>query len=400
MDDMGRRDFEPMIPRYEKKKNGNGWIAVTLVICLLIAGAGGFLGGYYFTKENEQQAQAPSSQQPSSPSAGDKVVIQTLQNDVRSTEVYPVAQVVAQVADTVVEITTESVTNDSWLHQYVTTGAGSGVIFAENGYIVTNHHVISGASKIVVTLRSGEQYEASVVGSDEKADIAVLKIDAEGLKTAVFGESSKLVVGETAIAIGNPLGSLGGTVTTGIISALDRSITVGGQNMTLLQTNAAINPGNSGGGLFNSSGALIGIVNAKQSASGIEGLGFAIPIDVAKPVIEDLINYGYVTGRVDLGMTLLEISDMVTAMQYRVSQLGVYVYSVDSGSNAQEAGFRSGDYIQSIQGTVIGSEAEFNAVLDQYEIGDTIEITVIRSKQGKTFSLTLAEYAPSLREVA
>lgn len=122
--------------------------------------------------------------------------------------------------------------------------------------------------------------------------------------------------------------------------------------MTLLQTNAAINPGNSGGGLFNGSGALIGIVNAKQSASGIEGLGFAIPIDVAKPVIEDLINYGYVTGRVDLGMTLLEISDMVTAMQYRVSQLGVYIYSVDNGSNAQEAGFRSGDYIQSVQGTI------------------------------------------------
>lgn len=209
MDDMSGRDFEPMVPQYEKRKRG-GWIATALVICLLIAGAGGFLGGYYFTKENGQQAQVPSSQQPGSPAAEDKVVIQTLQNDVRSTEVYPVAQVVAQVADTVVEITTESVTNDSWLHQYVTTGAGSGVIFAQNGYIVTNHHVISGASKIMVTLRSGEQYEASVVGSDEKADIAVLKIEAEGLQAAVFGESSKLVVGETAIAIGNPLGSLGG----------------------------------------------------------------------------------------------------------------------------------------------------------------------------------------------
>lgn len=215
-----------------------------------------------------------------------------------------------------VEVTTK--TNSGYFGE-VATGAGSGVILTADGYIVTNHHVVDGGSAFTVRTRSGDTYEASLVGSDSQTDLAVLKIDAEGLTPAVLGDSDKLVVGETAVAIGNPLGELGGTVTSGIISALSREITTSaGATMELLQTNAAINPGNSGGGLFNSSGELIGIVNAKSVGEDIEGLGFAIPINTAKSVIEDLISDGYVRGRIDTGFTVVDLTDQATALQYGV----------------------------------------------------------------------------------
>lgn len=199
-----------------------------------------------------------------------------------------VAEVVEQVADTVVEITTTNVVTDRFYGQYVTSGAGSGVIISENGYIITNHHVIDGARRITVRLTDGSEFSATLIGSNADKDIALLKISATGLRAAVLGSSEALVVGQEVVAIGNPLGSLGGTVTDGIISALDRTVVIDGHRMTLMQTNAAINPGNSGGGLFNRAGELIGIVNAKQADTGIEGLGFAIPIDVAWETVESI----------------------------------------------------------------------------------------------------------------
>ena len=201
-----------------------------------------------------------------------------------------IAEVVRNVADTVVEITTTNVVTDRFYGQYITSGAGSGVIISENGYIITNHHVIDGARTITVRLTDGSEFSAKLVGSDADTDIAVLKIQATGLSYAVMGSSASLVVGQEVVAIGNPLGSLGGTVTDGIISALDRTVVVDGHKMTLMQTNAAINPGNSGGGLFNRAGELIGIVNAKQADTGIEGLGFAVPIDVAWASAEAIVN--------------------------------------------------------------------------------------------------------------
>ena len=181
------------------------------------------------------------------------------------------SDIVKKTADSVVEIATEGITTGSFARQYVTKGAGSGVIISSDGYIVTNHHVIDGASTIKVTLRDGTtSYDATLIGSDEDNDIALLKIEAEGLTPATFGDSSSLAVGDYVVAIGNPLGTLGGTVTDGIISALAREVTIEDKNMTLLQTNAQISPGNSGGGLFNSKGELIGIVNAKDSATEVE----------------------------------------------------------------------------------------------------------------------------------
>ena len=200
-----------------------------------------------------------------------------------------VAEVVKLVADTVVEITTTNVVTDRFYGQYVTSGAGSGVIISDNGYIITNYHVIEGARSISVRLTDGSEFKASLIGGDVGNDIAVLKISATGLRAAVMGSSKSLVVGQEVVAIGNPLGSLGGTVTNGIISALDRTVVVDGYQMTLMQTNAAINPGNSGGGLFNRAGELIGIVNAKRSDTGIEGLGFAIPIDIAWDVTQAIL---------------------------------------------------------------------------------------------------------------
>ena len=198
-----------------------------------------------------------------------------------------IAQVIERVADTVVEITTVGSAYDVLLGQAVGS-AGSGVIISENGYIITNHHVIDGAATITVRLTNGHEYKAGVVGSDADNDIALLKIKATGLPAAVLGSSKDIVVGQEVVAIGNPLGTLGGTVTNGIISAIDSTIEIDGHSMTLLQTNAAINPGNSGGGLFNLSGELIGIVNAKQSDLGIEGLGFAIPIDMAWNTVQEI----------------------------------------------------------------------------------------------------------------
>lgn len=300
-------------------------------------------------------------------------------------------EVVKKCADSVVEIVTETVSRDSMFGQYVTSGAGSGVILSSDGYIVTNHHVIDGATNIKVTLRNGTQYDAALIASDAQSDLAVLKIDGENLTTAVFADSDSLQVGQTAIAIGNPLGSLGGSVSEGILSALDREITIDDNVMTLLQTDAAINPGNSGGGLFNDKGELIGIVNAKSTGAEIDGLGFAIPANLVQSVAEQLINQGYVSGRISTGMSLIDIEDRYTAYYYGVSRTGVYVQSV-TGSNAEDAGFKSGDCIVSVGDTAVSSVSEFNAAMKQYKVGDTVEITVIRGNRQGTLSLVLDEY--------
>lgn len=309
-----------------------------------------------------------------------------------------VPQVAELVKNSVVEITTEQIVTGSFMQQYVSEGAGSGVIITADGYIVTNHHVIEGATNINVRLADSTEYAARLIGSDAKSDLAVIKIEATELTPAAYGNSAELLVGETVVAVGNPLGELGGTVTQGIISALDREITIENTTMRLLQTDTAINPGNSGGGMFNTSGQLVGIVNAKSAGEEIEGLGFAIPIDTAKIVVEDLIKYGYVTGRVDPGFTFVEINDSMTAMMYRVSELGLYISAVATDSDAAKAGFKSGDYVVSVGGTKVTTEAEANAVIDAKSVGDTVDIVIKRSGTEQTITLTLSEHIPSANQ--
>ena len=298
-----------------------------------------------------------------------------------------ITDIANETMDSVVEIKTASGSTHSFFQQAIVSGAGSGVILSKDGYIVTNHHVIDGASKITVTTRSGKSFEAKLIGSDSATDLAVLKIEAEDLQPAVLGDSSKLNVGDTAVAIGNPLGSLGGTVTSGIISALDREVTIDNQKMQLLQTNAAINPGNSGGGLFNANGELIGIVNAKSSGDSIEGLGFAIPINRAKEIINNLIENGYVKGRASLGVTLVNGSDSF----FEEDTTQVYIYEVSKGGAADKAGLKRGDQILKIDDTSIKDISDVTTIISNHSAGDTIKMTVLRDTQTKTITVTLGE---------
>ncbi len=307
--------------------------------------------------------------------------------------------VVARVEDAVVEISTETLVQSGRVGQYITSGAGSGVIISEEGFIVTNHHVIDGADTIVVRLTDGTKYEATLIGSDEQTDVAVLWIDAVGrdLTVAPLGASFDLVVGEDIIAIGNPLGSLGGTVTEGIVSATARTITVDHVDMTLLQISAPINPGNSGGGLFNLAGELVGIVNAKYSSEEIEGLSFAIPIDTAYAVILELIDHGYVKGRPALDATLVDVTNVQSALYYFGSRYtGVYIWE----SNVND--IKKGDLILTVDGTEVTSVSEVQTIISGKRVGDTVELVVYRSSTKKqiTVTLPLAEYVPAVTEPA
>lgn len=296
-----------------------------------------------------------------------------------------ISEITDAALNSVVEIKTESVSSDSWMQQYVTEGAGSGVIISEDGYIITNNHVISGASSITVTLTGGEEYDASLVGTDSINDIAVLKIDARGLSPAKYGNSEQLSVGDLAVAIGNPLGELGGTVTAGIISATDRELVIDGKTMTLLQTDSSINPGNSGGGLFNSDGQLIGIVVAKSSGSDIEGLGFAIPINTAADVASQIINKGYVSNQPWTGMTYTEGSSGFDSF-FGSAKGTVYIYSVDS-REAKAAGFKSGDMVFAVNDEEISSIDDLSVVVTRHEVGDKLIFTIVRD--GNTLQIPL-----------
>jgi len=298
------------------------------------------------------------------------------------------SDVAAAVRMSVVEIKTETVTSGGWLGPRVSEGAGSGVVISSDGYVITNHHVIEDSATITVRLADGREYDAVLVGTDPRTDIAVVKINETGLSAAVFGDSTTLVVGESALAVGNPLGELGGTVTGGIISALDRDIVVDGEPMTLLQTDAAVNPGNSGGGLFNLRAELIGVVVAKSSGLDIEGLGFAIPSNTAAAVANDLISIGYVSGRVDMGFELIDIQTVGQARRYNVSHAGMYI--VHSGDNR----FRSGDRIVSINGAPVSDRLSYNTALIDFQIGDEVWVSVVRGNETMTFEVTLTEWTP------
>lgn len=367
----------PEKPKRAKRVVQLTWGKLTAIIaCCLVLSIGCGIGGAYLIARTN-----PSS-----------VIYQDTSKIVStgSQDSSTIKSVVEQCANSVVEIQTESVTNGSNpFQQYVSSGAGSGVILTQDGYIVTNHHVIEDANSITVRTRSGDEYNASLVGSDEQSDLAVLKIDASGLTPAVLGDSTTLEVGDLAIAIGNPLGELGGSVTSGIISALDREMTIDGQTMTLLQTDAAVNPGNSGGGLFNANGDLIGIVNAKSSGENVEGIGFAIPISTATDIIDELIANGEVTSRPTLGVSLYNVEDEMTASQLGVDSTGVYIVQIVDGGAADKAGLRSGDRIVSVDGSEVSSASDVRAALNKHKIGESISITVERNGQTQDFDVAL-----------
>ncbi|MBR1764929.1 MAG: trypsin-like peptidase domain-containing protein [Ruminococcus sp.] len=292
----------------------------------------------------------------------------------------------------------------------VTTGGvatGTGIIMSSDGYIITNAHVVEGATSISVLLPSSYAddssttedltIEATLVGKDTQTDIAVLKIEKTGLTAAEFGKSSDIQVGEVAIVIGNPLGfELANSVTAGIISAVDRSITVDDRTMNTIQTDASINSGNSGGPLINAYGQVIGITSAKVTSTYGEGLGFAIPIDEAIPIVQELMTYGKVTGRPSLGVSGENVTEVYS--QYYDIPKGFFVRGVNSGSCAEKAGIKVNDIVTGIEGTTIETIEQFNDVKNKYKAGDTVTITVYRDGKYIDFDVTLDEVADEVEE--
>lgn len=274
-------------------------------------------------------------------------------------------------------------------------GSGSGIIISADGYIVTNNHVIEGAKTIKVILNNSKEYEARVIGADSKTDLAVIKIEAKDLPVAVMGDSDMLEAGERCVAIGNPLGQeLAGSLTQGIISALNRTLTVDNVTYTLIQTDAAINPGNSGGALVNAYGEVIGINTVKVSSSQIEGLGFAIPANNAKPIIQDLINHGYVKGRPQIGVSLIYVTEQ-EANYYNIPAAGLFVSDVSAGSGAETAGIKKGDVILKCNGEAVKSSTEINTIRDKFKAGDTITLTVNRDGSIMDIKVVLTEEKPT-----
>ena len=314
---------------------------------------------------------------------------------------YTKAQIVEMSAPSVVGIDTitTATTNSYWYgygQSYEVPGSGSGVILTEDGYIATCAHVVDGAKSVKVTLNDDTSYDAAIVGTDKKNDIAIIKIDAKDLTPAVVGDSETLTVGSEVIAIGNPLGELRGTATAGIISATNRTIEVEGQAMTLIQTDAAISPGNSGGGLFDATGKLIGIVNAKVSDSRAEGLGFAIPVNSVLDEISDLLNYGYVTGRAYLGVSTQDVTLRSRSGMWYYSEgtRCVMVEKVVAGSAAEQAGLKAGDLILKLDDVQISTGDGLSAAIGNYKPGDTATLTIQRDGREMTIEVTFGEYVP------
>ncbi len=279
--------------------------------------------------------------------------------------------------------------------QSATTSSGSGVILTKDGYIATNNHVIDGASIITVKTIAGQSLDAQVVGADARTDLAVLKVECDKeLPYADLGDSAALRVGDMALAIGNPLKEeLVSTLTVGYISAINRTMIIDERQMTMLQTDAAINPGNSGGALINVYGQVIGITTAKSTGYDVEGLGFAIPINEAIPVIESIIEHGYVTGRPLVGITGIDVTESIAAVNDL--PVGVYVDSVVSGGAADEGGIKPGDVIVKFDGKKIENVDQINAIRDEHKVGDKIEVTVSRNGKNIKCTIALQEEKPS-----
>ena len=381
----------------KKKKKFNGKRVARSAVALVLAAAMGFAGGFVGAKFGGSgkvviQQVAPSSTADSASGSDSSITAASSSGSSLTTE-----QVADLVSPSVVVITTEQVVYSQWSwygQNQVESGAGSGVIISSDGYILTCAHVVDGASTITVTI-GDKDYTATLVGEDTTSDIAVIKIDADGLTPATVGNSDSLKVGQSVMAVGNPLGELGGTVTGGMISALNRSVTIQGSSsvntMSLIQMDASVSPGNSGGGLFNMNGELVGIVNAKSSSSDAEGLGFAIPINDAIKVAQELLENGYVTGRPYLGITYLAVTDAQTASQLGVNAYGVYVVEVVKGGPAEKAGLQAGDRIVSVDGTEIASKDDLGTLMQKHAAGDTLNITIARNGQMQTVSVTLGE---------
>ena len=389
-----------------KKRNRIAIMALVLAGALFFSAIGGISGVYLvnYIQPPEQYSQPLATSQdnpapdansaPSNPVTSQEPAQNSNSADMLAVITSPaggqmtIPQVFEKCDPAVVAISTETTTN-IFGQNVSQASAGSGFIISADGFVVTNNHVISGAVNITVMLHDGREYKATVVGSDKMTDLAVLKIDGNGFAYLDLGDSSKLVVGEQVVAIGNPLGELANSLSVGYISSLARTINIDGDPMVMLQTDASVSPGNSGGPLINLYGQVVGIVSAKSTGSGVEGLGFAIPMNSALDVINSLIDKGYVTGRPYFGISV-QLFTGNNASYYNITP-GLYIMSVDSGSCADKAGLKVGDRIISLGGAAIGSVSDLQAQKLTFKAGDTTVIVIDRSGQELSLSITFDE---------
>ncbi|HEX2927958.1 MAG TPA: trypsin-like peptidase domain-containing protein [Ruminiclostridium sp.] len=402
-----------VVPEKNKKHKFTTYVSLVLITSLVTGAAVGGTMYAQFSKQLDQQVgdlqksvalavknNGNSSATLTSTSSGSLKASTLLNTEAGD---LSISQIAKKVGPSIVGVTM-SVQNDRSSGFYGfgepsgSSSEGSGIIISSDGYIMTNYHVVSYAdpksgtknATLTVYLPDKRQAKAKFIGGDEDNDLAVIKIDLNNLPVAELGNSSDVEVGDTAIAIGNPLGmEFAGSVTAGVISALNRQVDTGNGPMDLLQTDAAINPGNSGGALVNSKGQIIGINSAKISESGVEGLGFAIPIDTAKPIVEQLKTYGYVKGKPLMGISTQEVPQEYSDM-YGIP-VGLYVVEVTPGGAAANAGIRAKDIILKVDGKITKTSADIEAIKKLHKAGDTVDVVVSRGGQQLNLKLTFSE---------
>lgn len=396
-----RRQGNGKAPKQKKTASGRfgagSVVAIALAAALVGGGVGGVVGSGFSSSGGGSTSVAVSDRTDSG-SGGTEVST----TKVKAGDTMTSSQIYSTYGKSVVSVNVKTSNGE---------GAGTGFFISDDGYILTCHHVIDGATAISIVTQDSTSYEAEVVGSDSDLDTAVLKVKNAGKKTTfpavVLGDSSSLTVGDSVTAIGNALGTLANTLTTGVVSAKDRAISMSdGTAMKLLQTDCTVNSGNSGGPLFNQYGEVIGIINAKYSSgtstfssneASIEGIGFAIPINDVQTILSDLMKHGYVTGKPYLGISVSTVSS-VTAQQYSNMKVGAYVNSVTSGSCAEKAGLQVGDIITQVDGKDITTSAELIDAKNTHKAGDEMTLTVYRDKDYTTLKVTLDEQKPNSDE--
>ena len=354
-------------------------ITALLLACAVVGGAAGY-GGAALSKSGKTTIQ--QSNRTAQEVTVKKVTGQALMSP---------AEVYASTVNSIVSINCSAVSTNIFGQRVESASSGSGFVITQDGYIVTNHHVISGASSVTVTMYDGTEYPATVVGSDSDYDVAVLKIDATGLQPVTLGSSEDVNVGDTVLAIGNPLGELTFSMSQGIVSCCDRAINVDGTPFNMIQVDASINPGNSGGPLMNLYGEVVGIVSAKYSSysdTTVEGLGFAIPIGDVQAIITDIMENGQITNKPSFGITAGTMTQPMAA-QYQIDQTsGAFVYSVNKGGAGEKAGLKMGDVITKVDSTDSTSMEDLTAAKKGHKAGDTVTVTYYRDGQTQTTELT------------
>lgn len=356
-------------------------VTALILACAVAGGLAGWGGAAIAGSSASRTAIQQSSRQP--------VSVQVKNVD-GQTKMEP-AEVYASVVNSAVSINCSATSTNIFGQQTQTASSGSGFIITEDGYVVTNYHVVSGASSVEVTLYNGDTYDATVIGGDSDYDVAVLKINASGLQPVTLGESADVNVGDTVLAIGNPLGELTFSMSQGIVSSCDRAINVDGTPFNMIQVDCSINPGNSGGPLVNLYGEVVGIVSAKYStysSTTVEGLGFAIPISDVRSIITDIMENGAVTDKAYMAITAGTMNEQMAA-QFNIDVTeGVFVYSVVEGGAGDKAGLRLGDVITKMNDKTLTSRQDLSAAMKGYRAGDTVTLTVYRGGQYIEVELT------------